>query len=107
MDDDTIDSQADDSVEAPLTPPLPVEVGDMIYHYRKNPSYDRWLDTIDWENLSEDEPLEFDPEIHAYDSDNYATEEEAEAALDKLFQECLEEGIRDARAAAPQNDESR
>jgi hypothetical protein len=105
MDDDTIDSQADDS--APLTPPLPVEVGDMIYHYRKNPNYDRWLDTIDWENLCDEEPLEFDPEQDAYDSRNYATEEEAEVALDQLFKECLEEAIRDARTAGTQNERPR
>ena len=97
MEDDDFDSQADDSV--PLTPPLPVEVGDMIYHYRKDPNYDRWLDTIDWEELSDDEPDEFDPEIHAYDSSNYATEEEAWAALEKLFDDVCEEAIREARAA--------
>jgi hypothetical protein len=105
MEDDDVDSQADDSV--PLTPPLPVEVGDMIYHYRKDPNYDRWLDTIDWEELSYDEPDEFDPEIHAYDSSNYATEEEARAALEKLFDECLEEAIREAKAAKAANGGSR
>jgi len=104
-DEDTVDSQAEDSPGAPLTPPLPVEVGDMVYLYRKDPNYDRWLDTIDWEELAFDEPDHFDPNIHAYDSSNYATEEEAEAALDKLFDDCLQEALRDAPAA--DHDESR
>lgn len=103
MDDDAVESQADDSV--PLTPPLPVEVGDMVYLYRKDPNYDRWLDTIDWEELAFDEPDEFDPNIHAWDSRNYATEEEAWAALEKLCNDCLEEAMRDAPAG--RNDESR
>jgi len=104
MEDDA-DSQADDSV--PLSPPLPVVVGDMTYLYRKDPNYDRWLDTIDWEELSYDEPYEFDPEQDAYDSDNYATDEEAEAALDKLCKEVLEEAIREARAAKAEDEDSR
>jgi hypothetical protein len=101
--DDVTRFELDDSV--PLSPPLPVKVGDIEYLYRKDPNYDRSLDEIDWENLLFDEPEEFDPEIHAYDSRNYATEEEAEAALDKLFDECLEEALREAAAA--RNDQSR
>ena len=103
MEDDAVDSQADDSV--PLSPPLPVVVGDMVYLYRKDPNYDRWLDTIDWEELAFDEPEHFDPNIHAWASDNYATWEEAMVALEKLGQECLEEAMRDA--PPPLDDESR
>jgi hypothetical protein len=83
----------------PLSPPKPVVVGDIAYLYRRDPNYDRELDEIDWENLLYDEPEGFDPEQDAYYSGNYATEEEAKAALDKLSQECLEEALRDARAA--------
>jgi hypothetical protein len=104
MEDDA-DSQADDSI--PLSAPLPVEVGDMVYLYRKNPNYDRWLDTIDWEALSFDEPEEFDPEQDAYDSRNYATEEEADAALKRLFDDCLERALHAAKVAAGQNEGSR
>ncbi len=89
-----------------LSPPKPVVEGDITYLYRKDPDYDRSLDDIDWAELLFDEPDEFDPELHAYDSDNYATEEEAEAALKKLFQDCLEEACR-AASSARQNDESR
>jgi hypothetical protein len=62
--------------------------------YRKDPNYDRELDEIDWENLLFDEPDEFDPTLHAYDSRNYASEEEAQEALRRLFSECLEEALR-------------
>ncbi len=103
MDSDTR-FQLDDP--APLSPPLPVKVGDIEYLYRKDPNYERELDEIDWEELLFDEPDEFDPTIHAYDSSNYATEEEAEAALEKLFDECLEEALR-AAAAARTHDGSR
>jgi hypothetical protein len=88
------------------SPPLPVVVGDIHYLYRKDPNYDRALDEIDWENLLFDEPDEFDPNLHAYRSDNYATEEEAEVAWNKLFDECLEEAIRNA-AADRRNDQTR
>jgi hypothetical protein len=81
----------------PLSPPKPVVVGDMIYLYRRDPNYDRELDEIDWENLAFDEDDPSEPV--AYDSGDYATEEEAKAALDKLCQEILEEALRDARAA--------
>jgi hypothetical protein len=82
-------------------------VGDITYLYRRDPNYDRELDEIDWENLLFDDSEGFDPERDAYDSRNYATEEEAQAALDKLFQECLEEALRDARAAAAKDGEAR
>ena len=95
-------------IRLPLSPPLPVKVGDIEYLYRKDPNYDRSLDEIDWENLLFDEPdgFAFDPSIHAYDSRNYATEEEAEAAWNKLFEDCLEEACREADAAR-RADESR
>jgi hypothetical protein len=96
--DDALPFQADDDSE-PLSPPKPVVVGDISYLYRRDPNYDRELDEIDWENLLYDEPDEFDPEQDAYDSRNYATEEEAKAALDQLCKECLEEARRNARAA--------
>jgi hypothetical protein len=95
--DDAIADQADDSVA--LSPPLPVTVGDIEYLYRRDPNYDRELDEIDWETLLFDEPDEFDPEQDAYDSRNYATEQEAQAALDKLFAECLEKACREASTA--------
>jgi hypothetical protein len=86
--------------EEPLPPPKPVVVGDMFYLYRLDPNYDRELDEIDWENLAIDDSEGFDPERDAYDSDNYATEEEAEAALEKLFEDCLKEARHEARTAA-------
>ena len=78
--------------------------GDIEYLYRKDPNYDRSLDDIDWAELLFDEPDEFDPQLHAYDSRNYATEEEASAALRKLFDDCLQEALR-AAASARQHDE--
>jgi hypothetical protein len=96
--------QLEDSPSA-LSPRLPVVVGDIHYIYREDPNYDRELDEIDWENLVFDEPEEFDPELIAYDSRQYATEEEAEAALDKLFDDCWEEACR--AAAARKHDQSR
>lgn len=96
--------QADDS--ATVSPPLPVIVGDIVYVYRMDPNYDRELDEIDWENLLFDEPDEFDPELHAYDSRNYSTEEEADAALARLLSEWTEEACREA-ASACQPDEPR
>jgi hypothetical protein len=101
--DDEIQDQADDS--APLSPPLPVVVGDIEYLYRKDPNYDRSLDDIDWENLAFEEPEEFDPKIHAYCSSNYATEEEASAALEKLFEYSLREALRAARAKTAHPDD--
>jgi hypothetical protein len=88
----------------PLPPPKPVVVGDMVYLYRRDPNYDRELDEIDWENLAFDEDDPSEPV--AYDSRDYATEEEAKAALEKLGKECLEEARRNARAAR-KADESR
>jgi hypothetical protein len=76
-----------------------VTVGDIEYLYRRDPNYDRELDEIDWENLLFDEPDEFDPELHAYDSGNYATDEEADKALENLFDECLQEALREAASA--------
>ena len=100
--DDAIPFQADDDSE-PLSPPKPVVVGDMVYLYRRDPNYDRDLDEIDWENLAFDEGDPSEP--IAYDSRDYATEEEAERALDKLFDDCLQEALR--AVAARRNDESR
>ena len=102
--DDAAAAYDEDSL--PLSPPKPVIEGDIEYLYRKDPNYDRSHDDIDWAELLFDEPDEFDPELHAYDSDNYATEEEAEAALRKLFDDCLQEALR-AAASARQHDEPR
>ncbi len=102
--DGAIQSQAEDS--AALSPPRPVVVGDIEYLYRRDPNYDRELDEIDWENLLFDDSEDSDPDACAYDSRNYATEQEADAALDALFDRCLQEVLRE-RAATRQDDESR
>ena len=99
---DAIPLRVDDDSE-PLSPPKPVVVGDIVYLYRRDPNYDRELDEIDWENLAFDENDPSEPV--AYDSRDYATEEEADRALDKLFDDCLQEALREA--AARRNDKSR
>ena len=103
MDDDDIDLNEPSRIEDPGSPSprLPVVVGDMVYLYRMDPNYDRSLDDIDWENLSFIE----DTEPPVWDTRNYATREEADAALDKLFDDALDEVMREPRPG--ENDSAR